>query len=271
MSFYNTVQKINGIYTFPRIGANFYNPLRVTDLRDPRIKEAIAEIKKELPDPESHNHLLQIWGYVDRDSKGNYAKVPEEYSVIENDEEIEAKKNFEELVKSSKQFTIDPNYVNADAIAELLRSLPRNRQYLISQGSTTFTMNDKVRNNIVHLLIAHQSISETSSEKWIESAVSGGVPFTISEHTYVKEGGYQFQDPAFFNHLFKTDVDDDFVKLFEIFQIFKQLPDFTKYTDAGVDNDNHFGEHYMQPRRPHCPSRVHTIAELLGRPGWGIS
>jgi hypothetical protein len=108
MSFYSTVQKINGYYTFPRIGANKFKPLRVTDLRDPRIKEAIAEIKKELPDPASHNELLQVWGYVDRDSKGNYAKVAEEFSVIENDEEIEAKNNFAELVKNSKQFTIDP-------------------------------------------------------------------------------------------------------------------------------------------------------------------
>ena len=49
--------------------------------------------KKEVPDPELHNELLQIWGYVDRDSKGNYANVPEEFSVIENDEEIEAKHN----------------------------------------------------------------------------------------------------------------------------------------------------------------------------------
>jgi hypothetical protein len=154
MSFYSTVQKIGGYYTFPRTGKNKYKPLRVTDLRDPRIKEAIEEIKKELPDPQLHNELLQVWGYVDRDSKGNYAKVSEEFSVIENDEEIEAKNNFAELVKNSKQFTIDPNYVNADAIAELLRNLPRNKQYLISQGNTTFTMNDKVRNNIVHQLIA---------------------------------------------------------------------------------------------------------------------
>jgi hypothetical protein len=34
------------------------------------------------------------------------------------------------------------------------------------------------------------------------------------------------------------------VKLFEPFQIFKQLPDFTKYTHKGADNKNHFGEHY---------------------------
>jgi hypothetical protein len=37
---------------------------------------------------------------------------------------------------------------------------------------------------------------------------------------------------------------DEFVKLFEPFQIFKHLPDFTKYTDKGVDNETHFGEHY---------------------------
>jgi hypothetical protein len=117
--------------------------------------------------------------------------------------------------------------VNKDAIAELLRNLPRNKKYLISQGNTTFTMNDKVRNNTVHQLIAHQSISETSSEKWMESAVSGGVPFTISEHSYVKEGGYQFQDPAFFNHLFKQDVDDDLLnysKYFKYLNNYQILP-----------------------------------------------
>ena len=69
-------------------------------------------------------------------------------------------------------------------------------------------------------------------------------PFAISEHTYVKEGGYKFQDPAFFNHLFKTGIDDDFVKLFEKFKFSKNYTDFTKHTDDGVDNERHLGEHY---------------------------
>jgi hypothetical protein len=78
----------------------------------------------------------------------------------------------------------------------------------------------------------------------MESAVSGGVPFTISEHVYFQEGGYDFKEGAFLNYLFKEEIDDEFVKLFEIFQIFKQLlPDFTKYTNKGVDNKTHFGEH----------------------------
>jgi hypothetical protein len=98
--------------------------------------------------------------------------------------------------------------VNKDAISELLRNLPRNKQYLISQGNTT--MNDKVRNGIVHQLIAHQSISETSSENWMESVVSGGAPFTISEHTYIKPGGYEFKEGAFFNYLFNEEIDDEF-------------------------------------------------------------
>ena len=134
--------------------------------------------------------------------------------------------------------------MNKDAISELLRNLPRNKQHLISQGNTTYTMNDQVRNKIVHQLVAHQSISETSSESWMESAVSGGVPFTISEHVYFQEGGYDFKEGAFFNYLFQEEIDDEFVKLFEPFQIFKQLPDFTKYTNQGVDNETHFGEHY---------------------------
>jgi len=93
--------------------------------------------------------------------------------------------------------------VNKDAISELLRNLPRNKQHLISQGNTTYTMNDQVRNKIVHQLVAHQSISETSSESWMESAVSGGVPFTISEHVYFQEGGYDFKEGAFFNYYLK--------------------------------------------------------------------
>ena len=76
-----------------------------------------------------------------------------------------------------------------------------NKQHPISQGNTTYTMNDQVRNKIVHQLVAHQSISETSSESWMESAVSGGVPFTISEHVYMKPGGYDFKEGAFFNYL----------------------------------------------------------------------
>ena len=37
------------------------------------------------------------------------------------------------------------------SISELLRNLPRNKQYLISQGNTAFTMNDQVRNKIVQV------------------------------------------------------------------------------------------------------------------------
>ena len=37
-------------------------------------------------------------------------------------------------------------------------------------------MNDKTLNEIVHTLIAHQTVVDTDSEKWMESAVSGGQP-----------------------------------------------------------------------------------------------
>jgi hypothetical protein len=209
MSFYSTVQKINGFYEFPRIGKNKFKPLRVTDLRDPRIQEAYEEIKKEIPDPNvHHNQLLELWGYVERDSEGNYAPISEGDSVIENAYEIETKANFDNLVKSSVQFTIDPNLISVEAMAELFRNLPRNKQYIATQNEATYTMNDKVRNEIVHSLIAHQNIVQTDSEKWIEDAVTGGQPFTISEHTYVKEGGYNFKDPSFFNHLFTVDIPD---------------------------------------------------------------
>ena len=198
MSFYQINQKQpDGYYHIPRIGKYAY---KTKDVRDPKIKEIIDEIKRKTGDQAAD--VLEAWGLIDRDSKGNYANVPEEFTVIENDEEIEAKNNFDKLVKDSTQFTIDPNYVNKDAISELLRNLPRNKQYLISQGNTTYTMNDQVRNKIVHQLVAHQSISETSSESWMESAVSGGVPFTISEHVYFQEGGYDFKEGAFLNYLF---------------------------------------------------------------------
>ena len=78
----------------------------------------------------------------------------------------------------------------------------------------------------------------------MESVVSGGIPFTISEHVYMKPGDYDFKEAAFFNYLFKEEIDDEFVKLFKPYQIFKQLPDFTKYTNQGVDNETHFSEHY---------------------------
>ena len=176
MSFYQINQKQpDGYYYIPRIDQY---PYKTDDLRDPEIKEIIDEIKRKTGDQAAD--VLEAWGLIDRDSKGNYANVPEEFTVIENDEEIEAKNNFDKLVKDSTQFTIDPNYVNKDAISELLRNLPRNKQYLISQGNTTYTMNDQVRNKIVHQLVAHQSISETSSESWMESAVSGGVQSVFS-------------------------------------------------------------------------------------------
>ena len=228
---------------FPRMGKNKYKPLKVTNLRDPRIQKAIDEIKKEIPDPEQHNELLQIWGYIERDSQGNYANIPEHYSALASNEELDAKQKFADLVNKSQQFTIDPNDISANAISELLRNLPRNKQYLITQGGTTFTLNDKIRNEVVHELIAHQRITQRDSENWIADTVVGGQPFTVAEHV-VQQTGYAFKEAAFFNHLFKEGIADAFVKLFEQYQIFKYLPDFTKYTKKGVDNENHFGEHY---------------------------
>ena len=104
-------------------------------------------------------------------------------------------------------------------------------------------MNDKIRNEVVHELIAHQRITQRDSENWIADTVVGGQPFTVSEHV-VEQNGYTFKEAAFFNHLFKEEIPDEFVKLFAEYQIFKNLPIFTKYTNKGVDNENHFGEHY---------------------------
>ena len=86
-------------------------------------------------------------------------------------------------------------------------------------------MNDKIRNEVVHELISHQRITQRDSENWIAGAVVGGKPFAVSEHAAEKIG-YEFKEAAF-------------VKLFEQYQIFKYLPDFTKYTKKGVDNIDH--------------------------------
>ena len=104
-------------------------------------------------------------------------------------------------------------------------------------------MNDKIRNEVVHELIAHQRITERDSENWIADTVVGGQPFTVAEHA-VQQTGYAFKEAAFFNYLIKEEIDDAFVELLAEYQIFKNLPDFTKYTNKGVDNENHFGEHY---------------------------
>ena len=240
MEYNNTVKKQpDGYYYFPQ---DKQYPYKTKNLRDPYIKQIIDEIKKN-NSKQVADELLEYWGYVNRDDKGNYAKVPEQFSVLNSDEELDAKQKFANLVNKSEQFTLDPNEISTNALTELLRNLPRNKQYLITQGATTYTMNDKIRNEVVHELIAHQRITETNSENWIVSTVVGGQPFTVSEHV-VQKIGYAFKDPGFFNWLFKMDIDDDFVKLFEIYQIFKTLPDFTAYTSAGVDNKNHFGEHY---------------------------
>jgi hypothetical protein len=53
------------------------------------VKEIIDEIKRKTGDQATG--VLEARGLIDRDSKGNYANVPEEFTVIENDEEIEAK------------------------------------------------------------------------------------------------------------------------------------------------------------------------------------
>ena len=187
----------------------------MTDLRDPRIQKAIDEIKKEIPDPEQHNELLQIWGYIERDSQGNYANIQEAHSVLASDEELDAKQKFDDLVTKSQQFTIDPNDISANALSELFRNLPKNKQYLITQGSTTFTMNDKIRNEVVHELIAHQRITQTDSENWIAGTAVGGQPFAVAEHV-VQQIGYAFKEAAFFNYLFKEGIPDEICRFYKI-------------------------------------------------------
>ena len=142
--------------------------------------------------------MLQIWGYIERDSQGNYANIQEAHSVLASDEELDAKQKFADLVTKSQQFTIDPNDISAEALSELLRNLPRGKQYLIKQGDTTFTMNDKIRNEVVHELISHQRITQRDSENWIAGAVVGGQPSAVSEHV-IEEDGYEFKAGAVAN------------------------------------------------------------------------
>jgi hypothetical protein len=240
MSFNQIVQKDkNGHYVFPRVGKNRYKPLKTIDLRDPRIAVAINEIKQEYPDPATHNELLSLWGYVDRDELGNYAPVDESSSILSANE----KAQFNELINGSKSVDLDPSTMSIKAMSQFFRNLPRTKQYIIHQEGTTFTMSDKVRNEVVHMLVAHQKITGTSSENWMVERVVGGQVFTVSEHVADK-AGYKFKDPAFFNHLFQKEIDDEFVELFKKFQVFKTLPDFTKYTEKGVDNEKHLAEHY---------------------------
>ena len=149
--------------------------------------------------------MLQIWGYIERDSQGNYANIQEAHTVLASEEELDAKQKFDDLVTKSQQFTIDPNDISANAISELLRNLPRNKQYLITQGGTTFTMNDKIRNEVVHEQISHQRITQRDSENWIAGAVVGGQPSTVSEHV-AGQIGYAFKDAAFFNPPPRTPV-----------------------------------------------------------------
>jgi hypothetical protein len=61
--------------------------------------------------------LLQLWGYIERDSEGNYAPVDAEFTVIENDEELEAKQNFDELIKKASQNSVAAAAAAAAAVA----------------------------------------------------------------------------------------------------------------------------------------------------------
>jgi hypothetical protein len=164
MSFNQIVQKdSNGHYVFPRVGRNRYKPLKTIDLRDPRIAVAINEIKNEYPDPATHNELLSLWGYVDRDELGNYEPVDESSSILNSNEKLQ----FDELINGNKTVELNPSTMSMEAMTEFLRNLPGTKQYIIKQEGTTFTMSDKVRNEVVHELAAHQRITSTSSENWI--------------------------------------------------------------------------------------------------------
>ena len=128
MSFYSTVQKINGFYEFPRIGKNKFKPLRVTDLRDPRIQEAFKKSKSKYQIP------MYIINYL---SYGVMLSAIRKAITLQSLKETLSSKMHTRLrlkpisitwLKTVYSLlTIDPNLISVEAMAELFRNLPRKK------------------------------------------------------------------------------------------------------------------------------------------------
>ena len=207
---------LRGFANIPKVGGGSF---KVYDLRDTRI-----EVERQRWQQAGNSEdTLRLLGFEARDSAGNYMPTTDVY-----------KGEVAKLVNSGVgEITVDPATMDAEEISNLLRSLPRDKKFLISQGNTTYTANDEMRNKLSHSLVTHQDFFDTSSEQWMAGAVKGGTPFTISMPNAPTGTQYKKKSGAFFNHVLKQDLSDEFAAMFEPLQIWKKLPDTTRYIAEG--------------------------------------
>ena len=84
-------------------------------------------------------------------------------------------------------------------------------------------------------------------------AVKGGTPFTISMPNAPTGTQYKKKSGAFFNHVLKDDLSDEFAAMFEQLQIWKKLPETTRYiADAGVSQPNDLFDFGMRDEHYSC-------------------
>ena len=227
---------LRGFANIPKVGGGSF---KVYDLRDTRI-----EVERQRWQQAGNSEdTLRLLGFEARDSAGNYMPTTDVY-----------KGEVAKLVSSGVgEITVDPATMDAEEISNLLRSLPRDKKFLISQGNTTYTANDEMRNKLSHSLVTHQDFFDTSSEQWMAGAVKGGTPFTISMPNAPTGTQYKKKSGAFFNHVLKQDLSDEFAAMFEPLQIWKKLPDTTRYiADAGVSQPNDLFDFGMRDEHYSC-------------------
>ena len=201
---------LRGFANIPKVGGGDF---KVYDLRDPRI-----ETERQRWHQTGHSEeTLRMLGFEARDSAGNYLPTTEVYKT-----EVTKLTNGDINV-----ITVDPETTEAEEISNILRSLPRDKKFLINQGNTTYTANDEMRNKLSHMLVTHQEFFDRESEKWMAGAVKGGTPFTITMPNVPTGTQYKKKSGAFFNHVLKQDLSDEFAALFEPLQIWKKLPETT--------------------------------------------
>lgn len=215
--------------------------LKIFDIKDERIEEARLEWEDAGTDAETQRML----GFVPRDDDGNYAAPSAAEMSTLSTREKKYQSRIEKLNAGTVQsVTVNPNDISREALSKMLRDMPRDRMYVVNQDDTYYTLTDEVRNEIVHHLEAHQDIYQKGSGRWMYMRMTGGTNFSISQHdadtTYEKKSG------AFFNHLLRSDLSDDFAALFDEIQIWKKLPDTTAYcSEIGANpkwgkQDNHY-------------------------------
>jgi hypothetical protein len=206
---------LRGFAKIPKAGGGDF---KVYDLRDPRI-----ETERQRWHQTGHNEeTLRMLGFEARDSAGNYLPTVEVYK--------------EEVTKLTKgdilEIVVDPATMDVNEISDIIRSLPRTQQYVIEQGDTVYTANDEMRNFLSHSLVAHQDFFDTESEQWMAGTVKGGTSFSIKLPNVPDGTLYKKKSGAFFNHVIKDDLSDEFATLFEPLQIWKKLPETIAYING---------------------------------------